>query len=79
MKLLNYLKNSNVKLSFDLNPWCWSCIAMHQTPTKIDPKLHIWYLRLLPLSIHIVIDDGTWVIPADEFVQSEIDRIEDEV
>ena len=71
MQIVNYLKNSNLKLSIDLNPFVWSFVAHHQGPSKTDPNLHIWYMRFLPLSVTLVFDDGTWIPYADVFPEIE--------
>lgn len=72
MTFINYLKFSNLKLSLDLSPFTWGVQFLHQAPTAFDPKLHIYYIRLLPLSLIIVIDDGTWV-PETEISHDELD------
>lgn len=56
-----YLKNSNVKLAVDLNPFVWRFKGHHQAPTKTDPKLHIFFLVFLFLTVIVVIDDGTYI------------------
>ncbi len=70
---MKYLRYSNFKVSFDLNPFVWSFVWHHAEPTRSDPKLHIFYLRILPLSFMLVIDDGTVVYPdpAEEVIGDE--------
>ena len=57
---MKYLRYSNLKISFDLNPFVWSLKFYHQRPTKSDPYLRIFYIRILPFSIALVLDNGTF-------------------
>lgn len=61
--MLKWLNNSNLKVSIDLNPfvWVWLPKGIHQGPTESDPKLNIWYVRWLFLSVNLVLDNGDWV------------------
>lgn len=59
MGLFHYLRYSNLKVSVDLNPLVWSFRFQRQAPTRSDPRLHIFYWRILPLSVILVVDDGT--------------------
>lgn len=79
-KLLRYLKYSNFKVSFDLNPFVWSFKGAYQRPTRTDPHLRIWYLRVLPVSITVVIDDGV-ALPEDWMasLQMQVDHIVDDI
>jgi hypothetical protein len=60
MKIFRYIRYSNFKFSFDFNPFVWSFRWHYQPPVKSDPTLRILYLRILPLSLLVVIDDGTY-------------------
>ena len=65
--MIKYLQNSNLKFSFDLNPFVWGFKFLHHKPTRTDPDLHMFYFRFLPLSILLVIDSGHW-IPWEETI-----------
>lgn len=58
--MFKYIRFSNLKFSVDLNPFVWSFKFHHQGPTLTDPCLNIFYLRILPLSIALIIDNGEW-------------------
>lgn len=68
--MFKYFRYSNFKISFDLNPFVWSVMFHHSKPTEHDPKLHIFYLRILPLSFALIIDDGTTVF--DELENDDV-------
>lgn len=53
-----YLNHSNLKISFDCNPFVWSFRYMGQDATDTDPDLYIRYIRILPLGIILTIDSG---------------------
>jgi hypothetical protein len=54
--MLKYLKWSNFKISFDLNPFTWSFKYIGQPQGIPCP---FYYLRVLMFSFLLVIDDGT--------------------
>jgi hypothetical protein len=54
MRLLRILKNSNIKLSVDLNPFCWSFVYLTD---RIETSKMI-YIRVLPFSLVLVLDNG---------------------
>jgi len=69
---MKYLRYSNLKISFDVNPFVWSLKFFHQRPTGSDPYLRIFYFRILPLSISLILDNGTFVeIDYSEEVQGD--------
>ena|ERR1700761_2299555 len=65
-----YLKFSNLKVSLDFNPFCWSFIYHYSGPTKLDPNLSMRYLRILPLSIVLVIDNGVFVTEPEVLIEA---------
>lgn len=67
----NYIKFSNIKLSVDLNPFCWGFKWLYQEPTASDPHLRIQYCRILFLSILFVIDNGVYHIWEEQIIPTE--------
>lgn len=61
----SYIKFSNVKLSIDLNPFCWGFKWVYEGPTDLDPYLRMQYIRFLGISLLVVIDNGEYVISED--------------
>jgi hypothetical protein len=56
--MLKILKWSNIKISFDLNPFTWSFKYLEvKRETPVDP-IRLYYLRTLMFSFLLVIDDG---------------------
>jgi len=76
-KFWKYINHSNIKLAIDLNPFVWSFRYMHQGPTESDPTLNIWYIRFLPLSIILTIDDGTVILIDDAENYELVDIVSD--
>ena len=60
-----YLKHSNIKLAFDLNPFFWGFRNIYEGPDKASPDLHIWYIRFLPFVIILTIDTGKFIVYDD--------------
>lgn len=69
--MLKYLRFSNIKVSFDLNPCVWSFRWFYQGPTQLDPFLHIHYVRVLFLSVAVIIDNGVYKIWEEELEVTE--------
>ena len=61
-KVWGYINFSNLKLAIDCNPLVWSFRYMHMGPTEHDPYLHIWYFRILPLSVIFSLDNGEYIV-----------------
>jgi hypothetical protein len=51
---MSYLKNSNIKLSIDLNPLTWSFQWIWGGPGFKK----FFYIRILPFVFMVIIDDG---------------------
>ena len=66
-----YLKFSNIKISVDLNPFCWGFRWLYEGPTKMDPYLRIQYVRILFLSLAVVIDNGVYHVWEEEMSVTE--------
>jgi hypothetical protein len=75
--MFKYLRFSNFKISIDFNPYTWSWKKEYFPQTKEDPNLRIWYLRILPLSFLLVIDNGEFV-RHDYEVENVVDTIRTE-
>lgn len=71
MALLSYLRYSNFKISFDLNPFVWSFRYWYQGPAYIDPHLHMWYIRVLFISCTLIVDDGSYRLPEPDIIGDE--------
>lgn len=61
-KLLQYAKNSDVIVTFALNPLRWNSLYYEfYTKSDMDPGLLLdLVLKVGPLKIVIYIDDGSW-------------------
>jgi hypothetical protein len=66
-----YIKFSNIKLSIDLNPFCWGFMWHFQGPTQTDPHLRIQYVRILGLSLAVIIDNGVYHTWEEEIIPTE--------
>ncbi len=69
--MLNWIRFSNIKISFDLNPFVWSFKWMFQGPTQSDPHLRMQYIRILGVSFLFVFDNGEYKIWEDDLVPTE--------
>jgi len=58
--ILNYIRWSNVILSVSLNPVTWRIFASYRGPTDMDPKMHLFIVKLIFVKLVIKIDDGSW-------------------
>jgi hypothetical protein len=58
--LVNYLKFSGVWVSFALNPYHWRISFGLKKPDDLDPAMHVLHSSIGPISIRIVVDDGSW-------------------
>jgi hypothetical protein len=59
--LLEYIKHSDISVSFFLNPFKWSVRYHWVTETEMDPGLVLdAAMKLGPVRIQIFIDDGRW-------------------
>jgi hypothetical protein len=58
--LLNYLKYSGVWISFALNPYHWRISFDNTTPDDMDPAMYTYTIIVGPLTIRVVLDNGSW-------------------
>ncbi|CAB5221482.1 hypothetical protein UFOVP247_176 [uncultured Caudovirales phage] len=60
-KLLLYVKNSDIHVSFYLNPLRWNIDFWWDTQSDMDPGLIVTTsLTFGPIQINLFIDDGSW-------------------
>ena len=74
--MINYLRNSNVKISIDLNPFYWRFHFDRILPSQYDPYLRVWWCQLLFLNLWMVIDNGKIVL--DPLEQIEVKEEEED-
>jgi hypothetical protein len=58
--IFNYLRWSNIILSLSLNPATWRVRAVYHGPSDMDPKMHLFVVKLIFVKLVIKIDDGSW-------------------
>lgn len=58
--LLNYLKYSGVWISLGLNPYHWRLSFDSTKPDDMDPARYSYNIVVGPLSLKVVLDDGSW-------------------
>jgi hypothetical protein len=73
--MIKYIRNSNVKISIDLNPFYWRFHYASHGPTDHDPKLRIWWFQFLFINFWIMVDDGTFIL--DPLEQIEVEEEEE--
>jgi len=56
----NYIKNSGIWITFALNPCHWKLDFATVQPDDMNPKAHGFFVAILPLSVRIIVDDGSW-------------------
>ena len=57
---LNYCKYSGVWISLTLNPYHWALSFDYTKPDDMDPSLYSVNIITGPLSLKLVLDDGSW-------------------
>lgn len=57
---MNWLKYSGVWISLALNPYHWRIKFEYNGPNDMDPAMHAVYATVGPLTVRIVIDDGSY-------------------
>ena len=58
--LLNYLTHSDIVIKLTLNPLRWRIAFDATGPTDLDPMRHALDAAFGPISVIVVIDDGSW-------------------
>jgi hypothetical protein len=57
---MNWLKYSGVWVTLALNPYHWTVNFRKQGPDDMDPAQHLFVATVGPLTVRIVIDDGSY-------------------
>lgn len=55
----DYVKNSNVQLTLDLNPFQWRIYVMYAGESVLDPARRMLSIKILCLRLNVIIDDGS--------------------
>ena len=58
--ILNYIRYSNLAITFNLNPFWWNLYTEYSGPSEFDPHMRVLTVKLLMFKVIIIIDDGTW-------------------
>jgi hypothetical protein len=58
--LLNYCKYSGVWINIALNPYHWRLWFDLSKPNDMDPGRYSFNISIGPISIKLVLDDGSW-------------------
>lgn len=74
MNLLNYIRWSNLKISYDLSPFTWS---FKYDSGYLDYPCWFVYTRLLPLSILLVVDSGDRIDTLETITPHEEENTEE--
>jgi hypothetical protein len=61
LKILSkYVKYSGIWISVALNPFHWRLAFEFMHPDELNPNMRGIFISLLPISLRVVIDDGSW-------------------
>lgn len=63
---MKYIRNSQFRFAFDLNPFFWGFYFFKEPPTKHCPKNWAFGLKILFISFFLMIDDGTFIVEKHE-------------
>lgn len=58
--LSNYAKYSGIWISIALNPFHWRLAFEFMHPDELNPNMRGIFISLLPISLRVVVDDGSW-------------------
>ena len=58
--LSKYISYSGVWVSFALNPFHWRLSFEWMHPDELNPNMRGVFISLLPISVRIIVDDGSW-------------------
>ena len=56
----NYVRYSGIWVNFALNPFHWRFSFEFMQPDEINPAMRGFFVSVAPVSIRLVIDDGSW-------------------
>jgi hypothetical protein len=57
---MKWLQYSGIWFSFAVNPYHWRLDCAFEGPTDLDPAQHHAFVTVGPLTVRIVIDDGSY-------------------
>lgn len=57
---MKWLRYSGIWVSLAINPLHWRIACEVSGPTDMDPAMYSGYVSMGPLTIRIVIDDGSY-------------------
>jgi hypothetical protein len=61
LKILSkYIRYSGIWVSFAINPFHWRVNFEFMHPDELNPNMRGVFISLLPISIRIIVDDGSW-------------------
>jgi len=61
LKILSkYIRYSGIWVSFALNPFHWRVSFEFMHPDELNPNMRGVFISLLPISLRIIVDDGSW-------------------
>jgi hypothetical protein len=58
--LSKFVRYSGIWVSFVLNPYHWRLEFKFMHPDELNPNMRGFFVSLLPLTVRVVVDDGTW-------------------
>ena len=58
--LSNYAKYSGIWFTVAMNPYHWSIRTEELHPDELNPHMKGYVVTILPFTIRLIIDDGTW-------------------
>lgn len=62
-RALDYIKYSHIEVALHLNPFGWIRNPFYMRwhgPTDMDPGAYVFSIKILPLKVVIILDDGSW-------------------
>jgi hypothetical protein len=61
LKILSkYIRYSGIWISLALNPFHWRVSFEFMHPDELNPNMRGVFISLLPISLRIIVDDGSW-------------------
>jgi len=57
---MNWLKYSGVWVTLALNPYHWTINFKKRGPDDMDPAQHLFIATVGPITVRIIIDDGSY-------------------
>jgi hypothetical protein len=61
LKILSkYIRYSGIWVSVAINPCHWRVSFEFMHPDELNPNMRGVFISLLPISLRIIVDDGSW-------------------